>query len=58
MGLRDILVEIKATRSRVKRSRKLGGPAYDAMSDAVVALYQWLDARSIEEVERAVRSSK
>ena len=49
--LQQLLIQVKVNRAKVKRSRKLGGPAYDAFSDVVTELYHWLDSHSIGEIE-------
>ena len=53
--LQQLLIQVKVNRAKVKRSRKLGGPAYDSFSDVVTELYRWLDSHSIGEIEAHVR---
>lgn len=53
MYLAELLIRVKLANGRVRRSRKLGGPAYDALTDAVTELYDWLERSPIDDIERA-----
>jgi len=51
LPLSALLVELKVARARCLKSRKLGGPLYEDFCDSAVRLYEFLDRRSIEELE-------
>ena len=56
--LTSILIAMKVNRTKVKMSKSLGGPAYDAFSDAVTDLYAWLDLANIDRIEKSTKGSR
>ncbi len=52
ISLAQLLVRIKVTQSSVKRAKITDGKAYEAACDACVDLYNWLNERSIADVEK------
>lgn len=53
--LSQLLIDVKVLRKKVKSKDGLGGPDYDAFSNAVCRLYEWLDTHSIGDIEKAVK---
>jgi hypothetical protein len=53
--LAQMLVDVKITDAAVRRSKNMAVKPYEAMTDAVTKLYEFLRSKPIGEIERLCR---
>lgn len=53
--LGELLIAVKVSHAKVRRSKNLNSSAYDDFTDKVSKLYSFLDHKPIGEIERLCR---